>query len=270
MACRGPEPAPFRVMGSLPFGATTALLRHLFDEPDGGLRRADLIVQWEVARKRAATPPAPCCRRPGPPGGRSGLDAASPPIRSGPFLPSTPVSSAWSAGTAIAPARAHGRVCHVVTSTVASVSCSYGGGVVSARRLPLTEGREGEVAVPHLTLTFLDSGLALDKADGEPVWDSDWAGLERDVAGGALRAARRARRRRHRRRRARATTYTASCWARTTPPRRRRPSGIEPRRTGCAADRSARRVAALDRGGRGRGAGDAMVLLLSAMHVIRL
>jgi hypothetical protein len=42
----------------------------------------------------------------------------------------------------------------------------------------LTEGREGEVAVPHLTLTFLDSGLALDKADGEPVWDSAWGGLE--------------------------------------------------------------------------------------------
>lgn len=41
----------------------------------------------------------------------------------------------------------------------------------------LTEGREGEVAVPHLTLTFSDSGLALDKADGEPVWDSDWAEL---------------------------------------------------------------------------------------------
>lgn len=49
---------PFRVMGSLPFGATTALLRHLLDEPDGSLRRADLIVQWEVARKRAAMPPS--------------------------------------------------------------------------------------------------------------------------------------------------------------------------------------------------------------------
>ncbi len=48
---------PFRVMGSLPFGATTALLRHLLDDRDSGLRRADLIVQWEVARKRAATPP---------------------------------------------------------------------------------------------------------------------------------------------------------------------------------------------------------------------
>ena len=41
----------------------------------------------------------------------------------------------------------------------------------------LTEGREGAVAVPHLTLTFFDSGLTLDKADGEPVWDSEWAGL---------------------------------------------------------------------------------------------
>jgi 23S rRNA (adenine-N6)-dimethyltransferase len=49
--------SPFRVMGSLPFGATTALLRHLLDDPNRGLRRADLIVQWEVARKRAATPP---------------------------------------------------------------------------------------------------------------------------------------------------------------------------------------------------------------------
>jgi 23S rRNA (adenine-N6)-dimethyltransferase len=48
---------PFRVMGSLPFGATTALLRHLLDDAGSGLRRADLILQWEVARKRAATPP---------------------------------------------------------------------------------------------------------------------------------------------------------------------------------------------------------------------
>ena len=42
----------------------------------------------------------------------------------------------------------------------------------------LTAGPEGELAVPHLTLTFLDSGLALDKADGDPVWDSSWAELE--------------------------------------------------------------------------------------------
>jgi 23S rRNA (adenine-N6)-dimethyltransferase len=48
---------PFRVFGSLPFGATTALMRHMLDDPDGGLVRADLVVQWEVARKRAAVPP---------------------------------------------------------------------------------------------------------------------------------------------------------------------------------------------------------------------
>jgi 23S rRNA (adenine-N6)-dimethyltransferase len=45
-------------LGSLPFGATTALMRHLFDDPGSQLERADLIVQWEVARKRATTPPS--------------------------------------------------------------------------------------------------------------------------------------------------------------------------------------------------------------------
>jgi 23S rRNA (adenine-N6)-dimethyltransferase len=48
---------PYRVLGSLPFGVTTALLRHLFDDVGRGPWRADLIVQWEVARKRAAVPP---------------------------------------------------------------------------------------------------------------------------------------------------------------------------------------------------------------------
>jgi 23S rRNA (adenine-N6)-dimethyltransferase len=48
---------PFRVFGSLPFGATTAQMHRLLDDPDGGLVRADLVVQWEVARKRAAVPP---------------------------------------------------------------------------------------------------------------------------------------------------------------------------------------------------------------------
>jgi hypothetical protein len=42
----------------------------------------------------------------------------------------------------------------------------------------LTEGPDGAVAVPHLSLTFLDSGLELDKADGERVWDSEWGGLD--------------------------------------------------------------------------------------------
>ncbi|HEY6980252.1 rRNA adenine N(6)-methyltransferase family protein [Reyranella sp.] len=49
---------PFRVMGSLPFGRTTDILRCLLDDPATSLRRADLIVQWEVALKRAATPPS--------------------------------------------------------------------------------------------------------------------------------------------------------------------------------------------------------------------
>ncbi len=42
----------------------------------------------------------------------------------------------------------------------------------------LTEGSEGTVAVPDLTLTFLDTGVALDKADGEHVWSSPWDQLE--------------------------------------------------------------------------------------------
>jgi 23S rRNA (adenine-N6)-dimethyltransferase len=49
---------PYRVIGSLPFGATTAILRHLLDDPDSSLVRADLIVQWEVARKRSVLPPS--------------------------------------------------------------------------------------------------------------------------------------------------------------------------------------------------------------------
>jgi 23S rRNA (adenine-N6)-dimethyltransferase len=45
---RWPLPTrPYRVVACLPFGATTAILR-----------RADLIVEWEVARKRGASPPA--------------------------------------------------------------------------------------------------------------------------------------------------------------------------------------------------------------------
>jgi hypothetical protein len=42
----------------------------------------------------------------------------------------------------------------------------------------LTDGPEGEIAVPQLTLAFLEDGLALAKADGDPVWDSAWTDLE--------------------------------------------------------------------------------------------
>jgi 23S rRNA (adenine-N6)-dimethyltransferase len=49
---------PFRAVGCIPFGATTAIFHRLFDDPSLPLTRADLIVQWEVARKRAETPPS--------------------------------------------------------------------------------------------------------------------------------------------------------------------------------------------------------------------
>jgi 23S rRNA (adenine-N6)-dimethyltransferase len=48
---------PFRVIGALPFARTTEICRRLFDDPSLPLERADLIVQWEVARKRASEPP---------------------------------------------------------------------------------------------------------------------------------------------------------------------------------------------------------------------
>ena len=48
---------PFRVVGNIPFGLTSAILRRLLDRPQGRLRRADLIVQHEVARKRSSAWP---------------------------------------------------------------------------------------------------------------------------------------------------------------------------------------------------------------------
>ena len=50
---------PFRVMGNLAFGSTTDILHQLLDQPAVPLLQADLVVQWEVARKRAAAPPSP-------------------------------------------------------------------------------------------------------------------------------------------------------------------------------------------------------------------
>jgi 23S rRNA (adenine-N6)-dimethyltransferase len=56
-AMKLPLPAePFRVVANVPFGATTALLHHLLDDPGSPLVRADLLLQWEVARKRAGRP----------------------------------------------------------------------------------------------------------------------------------------------------------------------------------------------------------------------
>ncbi|MGO9198906.1 MAG: rRNA adenine N(6)-methyltransferase family protein [Acidimicrobiales bacterium] len=56
-SCRLPD-QPFRVVGCVPFGVTTDICRRLFDDPRSPLWRADLIVQWEVALKRAQSPPA--------------------------------------------------------------------------------------------------------------------------------------------------------------------------------------------------------------------
>lgn len=73
----------------------------------------------------------------------------------------------------------------------------------------LTKGSQGPVAVPDLRLTFRASGLVLDKADGEMVWDCDWSDLvemapiERSVLpdgkeGVVMVVVERQRRRRHR------------------------------------------------------------------------
>jgi 23S rRNA (adenine-N6)-dimethyltransferase len=44
---------PYRVVANPPFGRTAAVLRRLLDTPAGGLERADVVVQWQVARHRA-------------------------------------------------------------------------------------------------------------------------------------------------------------------------------------------------------------------------
>ena len=57
-ARNAPLPAnPYRVLANLPFGVTSAVLRRLLDAPTGGLQRADLILQWQVARARARAGP---------------------------------------------------------------------------------------------------------------------------------------------------------------------------------------------------------------------
>lgn len=48
---------PYRVVSNPPFSLTTALLSWLLDDVDRGPWRADLLLQLEVARKRAIEPP---------------------------------------------------------------------------------------------------------------------------------------------------------------------------------------------------------------------
>ncbi len=48
----------WRAFGNIPFSVTTPVLRRLLDAPSAGPERADLLVQYEAARKRAAVHPA--------------------------------------------------------------------------------------------------------------------------------------------------------------------------------------------------------------------
>jgi 23S rRNA (adenine-N6)-dimethyltransferase len=48
----------FAVVANLPFARSSAILTHLLSDPRSPLRRADLIVQWELAVKQTATSPA--------------------------------------------------------------------------------------------------------------------------------------------------------------------------------------------------------------------
>jgi 23S rRNA (adenine-N6)-dimethyltransferase len=49
---------PFKVVANIPFDRTTAILRRLLDDPRVPLVSAELVVQWEVAAKRAAVWPS--------------------------------------------------------------------------------------------------------------------------------------------------------------------------------------------------------------------
>jgi 23S rRNA (adenine-N6)-dimethyltransferase len=49
---------PFRIVANVPFDRTTAILRHLLDDPRVPLVRADVIVEWGVAVKRAVPWPS--------------------------------------------------------------------------------------------------------------------------------------------------------------------------------------------------------------------
>lgn len=48
---------PYRVVGNLPFGLTTAILELLLDDPVTGPEQAEVLVQVDVARNRADAPP---------------------------------------------------------------------------------------------------------------------------------------------------------------------------------------------------------------------
>jgi 23S rRNA (adenine-N6)-dimethyltransferase len=49
---------PFSVVSNLPFAGSGEILAELLRDPRSGLRQADVIVQWELARKQSAVWPA--------------------------------------------------------------------------------------------------------------------------------------------------------------------------------------------------------------------
>jgi 23S rRNA (adenine-N6)-dimethyltransferase len=49
---------PYRAFGNLPFGIATPILRRLLDEPGSPLQAAELLLQFEVARKRTQVWPS--------------------------------------------------------------------------------------------------------------------------------------------------------------------------------------------------------------------
>lgn len=48
----------FRVVGNLPFGSGTRILRRILDSPGSPLTRVDVLIQHEAARKRAQVAPS--------------------------------------------------------------------------------------------------------------------------------------------------------------------------------------------------------------------
>ena len=50
---------PYRVVANPPFARTAAILHRLLDDPGGSMVRADLVVQWQVARHRARVDECP-------------------------------------------------------------------------------------------------------------------------------------------------------------------------------------------------------------------
>ena len=57
LECEWPPP-PYVVVSNLPFARSTEILGALLDDPPRGPARADVIVQWELAAKRAAVRPS--------------------------------------------------------------------------------------------------------------------------------------------------------------------------------------------------------------------